>query len=146
MRVIGGAMLAQCGHQLEAGIGMEFLGRCQLGKRGRVLGLVARTVGPGFGQCHQIPPLVSPRARTAKNGRYDYLDGLLPRHRQSLLGACPQYRRPHAFADKHTFIDVLSEKPEWIVRLLSSALILRRQQCEPYTSSTQGYASLKYAA
>ncbi len=34
MRIIGGAMLAQRRHQLEAGIGMELLGRRHLGERG----------------------------------------------------------------------------------------------------------------
>jgi hypothetical protein len=45
---------------------MVIFGRPHLGKRGLEPVPVAQTVGPRFGQFHQISPLVGPRTRTRK--------------------------------------------------------------------------------
>ena len=66
VRVVRRGMVAQCRHQLKAGIGVEFLGRGHLGERSLELGPVARALRPSLGQFHQIPPLVAPRSGTGK--------------------------------------------------------------------------------
>ena len=60
------ACVAQRRHQLEAGIGMEFLGRHHFGERGVQLPSTGRVPHPAFGQLHQMAPLIGSCSRTRK--------------------------------------------------------------------------------
>ena len=66
MRVVCCGAIAQRCHQLQAGIGVKLFGRGHLGQRGLNLGPVAGTLGPRFGQLHEIPPLIAPCAGPGK--------------------------------------------------------------------------------
>ena len=52
-------MIAQCGHQLKAGVSVEFFGCRHFGEGTLETGAVTRTVGPALGQLDQISPLVA---------------------------------------------------------------------------------------
>ena len=86
VRVIGRSMLAQRRHQLVTGIGMKLLGRRHLGERRFERCPIARAVGPGVGQLHQVAPLIGSRSRTRKEPVDAHgVTACIPRHLKLFL-------------------------------------------------------------